>query len=136
MTPDELRTLLHRYYDYHRGGEPDPKQVEAIVQFARGLPMAVTAIVALWVKYQKDDFQAVQIEVTADLAQRLLKGVPKKTRPALEAAAVLRYFNADSLGSLLYSGSAEKLYDELNCVRGLLFAHVAEIWPSTIQCGR
>ena len=26
-----------------RGGEPDPKQVEAIIRFARGLPMVVDA---------------------------------------------------------------------------------------------
>jgi hypothetical protein len=34
-------------------------------------------------------------------------------RPAFEAAAVLRYFDVDSLGALLENGNAEKLYEEL-----------------------
>jgi hypothetical protein len=42
MTSDDIRTLVQRYYAYIRGGEPDPKQVEAIVQFARGLPIVAT----------------------------------------------------------------------------------------------
>src|SRR5712692_3425220 len=53
MTPDNIRTLVHRYYSYIRGGDPDPKQVEAIVQFARGLPMVATTVVQLWVRSEE-----------------------------------------------------------------------------------
>lgn len=77
MTPDDLRTLVHRYYTYIRSGDPDPKQVEAIVQFARGLPMVATTVVQLWVKYGIEDFQTVRPQVVADLVDRLLEGVPQ-----------------------------------------------------------
>lgn len=39
MTEDDMRELIRRYYATMRGGEPDPKQVDAIIAFARGLPM-------------------------------------------------------------------------------------------------
>ena len=104
---------MHRYYSYIRGGNPDPEQVEAIVQFARGLPMVATTVVQLWVKYGAEDFQAVRPQVVADLADRLLEGVPQETRPAFEAAAVLRYFNVEVLGALLEGGNAEGMYAEL-----------------------
>jgi len=113
MTPDDLRTLVHRYYAHIRGGEPDPQQVEAIVEFARGLPMAATTVVQLWVRHGVEDFSAVRPQVVADLVDRLLEGVPPEMQPAFEAAAVLRYFNADSLRALLDGGGADTLYAEL-----------------------
>jgi tetratricopeptide (TPR) repeat protein len=113
MNPDDLRMLVRRYYAHIRGGEPDPQQVEAIVQFARGLPMVATTVVRLWVKYNMEDFQAVKPQVVADLVDRLLEGVPLEMRPALEVAAVLRYFNADTLWVLLEGGDADTLYAEL-----------------------
>ena len=113
MTPDDLRTLVHRYYAHIRGGEPDPRQVEAVMKFARGLPIAATTVVQLWVKHGVEDFQAVKPQVVADLVDRLLEGVPPDMQPALEAAAVLRYFNADALRALLDSGDANELYAEL-----------------------
>lgn len=113
MTPGDLRTLVHRYYAYIRGTGPDLKQVEAIVQFARGLPMVATTVVQLWVKYGAEDFQTVRPQVVADLADRLLEGVSQEMRPAFEAAAVLRYFDVDALGTLLDGDNAEVLYAEL-----------------------
>jgi tetratricopeptide (TPR) repeat protein len=113
MTPDDLRSLVHRYYAYIRRGRPDSKQVEAIVQFARGLPLVATTVVQLWVKYGAEDFQTVRPQVVADLVDRLLEGVPQEMRPAFEAAAVLRYFNVDSLSAILQGDDAETLYTEL-----------------------
>ncbi|HEX9132190.1 MAG TPA: hypothetical protein VF844_07850 [Ktedonobacteraceae bacterium] len=113
MTPDDIRTLVHRYYTHIRGGDPDPKQIEAIVQFARGLPMVATTVVQLWVKYGLEDFQAVRPQVVADLVDRLLEGVSQEMRPAFESAAVLRYFNVEALCALLENGNAEVLYAEL-----------------------
>jgi hypothetical protein len=113
MTPDNLRALVHSYYAQLRRGEPDPEQVEAIVQFARGLPLVATTVVQLWVKYGLEDFQAVRPQVVADLVDRLLEGVPQEMRPAFETAAVLRYFNVDALSALLENGKAEELYAEL-----------------------
>jgi hypothetical protein len=51
--------------------------------------------------------------VVADLADRLLEGVPQEMRPAFEAAAVLRYFNVDAVHALLEGGNAEGVYAEL-----------------------
>jgi tetratricopeptide (TPR) repeat protein len=113
MQPDDLRLLVRRYYAHIHGGEPDPQQVEAIVEFARGMPLVVTTVVRLWVKYGVEDFQTVRAQVVADLADRLLEGVPPQMRPAFEAAAVLRYFDVDSLGALLEVGDADNLYAEL-----------------------
>lgn len=115
MTPENLRTLVHRYYSHIRSGDPDPKQVEAIVQFARGLPMAATTVVQLWVKFHADDFQTVRPRVVADLADRLLEGVPQEMRPIFEVAAVLRYFNVEALEAMLEDDKdkAEWVYTEL-----------------------
>jgi len=113
MASNDIRTLVHRYYGHIRSGDPDPQQVEAIVQFARGLPMVATTVVQLWVKYGLEEFQTVRPQVVADLVDRLLEGVPQEMRPAFEAAAVLRYFNVEILNALLESGNAETLYAEL-----------------------
>ncbi|MBI1877566.1 MAG: hypothetical protein HYR94_04930 [Chloroflexi bacterium] len=113
MTPDDLRLLVRRYYAHIRRGEPDPQQVEAIVQFARGLPIAATTVVQLWVRHGVEDFQTVRPQVVADLVDRLLEGVPPEMRPAFEVAAVLRHFNAETLRGLLDGSDAEGLYVEL-----------------------
>ena len=113
MTSHDLRTLVRRYYAYIRRGEPDPEQVEAIVGFSRGLPVAAATVVQLWVRHGVEDFQTVKPQVVADLVDRLLEGVPPEMRPVFEVAAVLRYFNAESLRALLGEGDTEKLYDEL-----------------------
>jgi tetratricopeptide (TPR) repeat protein len=113
MTPNDIQTLVCRYYAFIRSGDPDPKQVEAIVLFARGLPMVATTVVQLWVKYGMGDFQTVRTQVVADLVDRLLEGVPSDMRPAFEVAAVLRYFNAEALHALMEDGNAETLYAEL-----------------------
>jgi hypothetical protein len=42
MTEEVMRDLVSRYYTTLRGIEPPPQQVEAIIRFARGLPMVVT----------------------------------------------------------------------------------------------
>jgi len=52
------------------------KKVEAIIRFARGLPMVVTSAVQLWVKYGVEDFQTVKAEIVANLVDRLMEGVP------------------------------------------------------------
>ncbi len=114
MTPDDIRKLVHRYYTYiHGEGEPDPNQVEAIVQFARGLPMVATTAVRLWVKEGVEDFQAVRSQVVLDLADRLLEGVPQEMRPVFELAAILRYFNTEILQALLGSSDIDDLYAKL-----------------------
>lgn len=113
MSPDDVRALVNRYYFHLCGVNPDPKQVESIVQFARGLPIAVTTVVQLWLTYNLSDFQAIKPQVVADIADRLLEGVPPPIRPIFEAAAILRHFNSESLDNLLDDPSLRESYNEL-----------------------
>jgi tetratricopeptide (TPR) repeat protein len=113
MTEEVMRELIRRYYAMLRGGEPDPKQVEAIIRFARGLPMVVTSAVQLWVKYGVEDFQAVKPEIVANLVDRLMEGVPKAMVPALEAAAIVRWFDQPILRAVMAQEDVREVYNEL-----------------------
>lgn len=113
MTEDIMRQLIRRYYSTMRGGEPNPEQVEAIIHFARGLPMVVTSAVQLWVKYGVEDFQAIKPEIVANLVDRLMEGVPKTLIPVLEAAAVVRWFDQPILRAVTGLTDVRDLYDEL-----------------------
>ena len=113
MNDDVMRDLVRRYYATIRGGEPEPRQVDAIIGFARGLPMAVTSAVQLWVEHDVQDFAAVKAEVVADLVDRLKEGVPEEMAPVLEAAATVRWFNKEILRAVTGQADANKAYDEL-----------------------
>lgn len=113
MTEDIMRALIHRYYATMRGGEPAPAQVEAIIRFARGLPMVVTSAVQLWVKYGVEDFQSVKAEIVANLVDRLIEGVPGNLIPALEAAAAVRWFDQPILRAVMKQDDVRDVYNEL-----------------------
>jgi tetratricopeptide (TPR) repeat protein len=113
MTPAIMRELIERYYATMHGGEPDPTQIEAIIKFARGLPVVVTSAVQLWVAYGVEDFQSVKPQVVADLVDRLLEGVSPALVPILEAAATLRWFNKDLLRVVTEQDTITLAYDEL-----------------------
>jgi tetratricopeptide (TPR) repeat protein len=87
--------------------------VEAIIRFARGLPMVVTSAVQLWVKYGVEDFQAVKPEIVANLVDRLMEGVPKAMVPALEAAAIVRWFDQPILRAVMAQEDVRDAYNEL-----------------------
>ena len=113
MAPEVMRTLVRRYYAHVRGGEPDTVQVEAIIQFARGLPMVVNSAVELWVKYGVEDFQVVKPKVVEDLVKRLREGVPPEVYPVLEAAATVRWFNKEILRAVTNLPDVNITYEEL-----------------------
>ena len=113
MTEDDMRELVRRYYATMRGGEPNPAQVEAIIRFARGLPMVVTSAVQLWIEYGKEDFQSVKPRVVADLVDRLMEGVPNALIPALEAAAIVRWFDQPILRAVTGLADVRDVYNEL-----------------------
>jgi tetratricopeptide (TPR) repeat protein len=113
MTEDVMGELICRYYATMRGGEPDPAQVDAIIKFARGLPMAVTSAVQLWVKYGVEDFQSIKAEIVANLVDRLMEGVPSALIPALEAAAVVRWFDQPILRAVTKQEDVRNVYNEL-----------------------
>lgn len=115
MTPGAMRELVRRYYATQVGGEPDPVQVEKIIRFARGLPMAVTTAVRLWVKYRHEvqDFEEVEANVLDELVRRLREGVPSAMVPLLEAAATVRYFNKEILRAVADQKDIDVAYGEL-----------------------
>ena len=113
MAEDVMRELIHRYHATMRGGEPEPAQVEAIIRFARGLPMVVTSAVQLWVKYGVEDFQSVKAEIVANLVDRLMEGVSSALLPALEAAAVVRWFDQPILRAVMKQEDVRDVYNEL-----------------------
>ncbi len=113
LSAEVMRALVRRYYATQRGGEPDPQQVEKVIRFARGLPIAVVTAVRLWTRYGKDDFDQVEADAVHELVDRLLEGVPPKMLPTLEAAAAVRYFNKEILCELVDRQSVDEVYDEL-----------------------
>lgn len=113
MSEENMLVLVRRYYSTMRGGEPDPEQVVQIIKFARGLPLAVTTTVGLWVKYGREDIKTVKPEVLADLADRVLEDVSESLRPLLEAAASVRWFNKDVLKAVTGQRVSDKNYREL-----------------------
>ncbi len=113
MTEDDMRELVRRYYATMRGGEPNLVQVEAIIRFARGLPMVVTSAVQLWVKYGIEDFQAIKPEIVANLVDRLMEGAPKPLIPVLEAAAIVRWFDQPILRAMMKQDDVRDVYNEL-----------------------
>lgn len=108
-----MHELIRKYYATMRGGEPNPKQVNAIIEFSGGLPMVVNTAVQLWVKYGVEDFGAVKGEVVREVVARLREGVPAELYPLLETAAAMRYFNKDILRAVSGMGDIGAGYDEL-----------------------
>lgn len=113
MNEETMRDLIQRYYALVRSGKPDPAQVEAIVDFGRGLPMVVTSAVQLWVKYGVQDFQAVKAEIVGNLIDCLIDGVPKALVPAIEAASVVRWFDQPILRAVMKQDDIRDVYGEL-----------------------
>jgi hypothetical protein len=113
MEPDVIRELICRYYGTQVGGEPDPSQVEKIVRFSRGLPMAVTTAVRLWDQYGVQDFDEIEAGVLVELVKRLREGVSERTLPVLEASTTVRYFNKEILATVAGRADVGAAYDEL-----------------------
>lgn len=113
MSEEDMRNLVWRYYATIHGGEPNPTQVEAIIRFAHGLPMVVTGAVQLWIKYGIEDFQSVKSEIVPNLVDRLMEGVPSVLIPALEASAIVRWFDQPILRAVTGLTDVRELYNEL-----------------------
>lgn len=113
MTDDALSTLVRRYYGVIQGEDPEPAQAEAVVRFARGLPLVATTAARLWASYNVKEFQAVKAQVVADLVDRLLEAVPESLGQMVEAAAVLRWFDQTVLRAVLGVKVSDAKYKEL-----------------------
>lgn len=113
MSKQIMRDLVCRYYRSQLGIDPDPEQVEKIAGFARGLPIAVTTAVRLWVKYQVVEFSQVEAESLNELLRLLLEGVPIEMMDLLRAAAAVRYFDRDIIGAIAEHQRLDNQYEEL-----------------------
>lgn len=114
MTEEHMRELARRYFATMVGGEPDPKQIEAIIVFARGLPMVVATAVRLWVKYRQEfNIEDHKTEVYGDVVKRLREGVPPELLPILEAAAIVRWFDRPILRAITKMKDVNTAYEEL-----------------------
>ncbi len=112
MTPEVMHALIYNYYATQVGDKPNPEQVTKIIRFARGLPIAVTTAVRLWVKYRMD-FDEVRGEALHELVKRLMEGIPTEMIPALMAATALRYFNKEILRAVMVKEEVNAIYDEI-----------------------
>jgi len=113
MTKRDLRALTYRYYQTIQGEEPERVQVEAVVRFARGLPLVATTAARLWASYGVMEFQAVKVQVVADLVDSLLKGVPENLSRIIMGAATLRWFDRSLLRAVLQMDVSDMEYREL-----------------------
>ena len=113
MTEDVMRELIQRYYATMCGGEPTPAQVESIIRFARGLPMVVTSAVQLWVKYGVEDFQVGQSRDRRQSRGSLDGRCAECLIPALEAAAIVRWFDQPILRAVMKQDDVRDVYNEL-----------------------
>lgn len=113
MTNDALSTLVRRYHRVIQKEDPESAQVEAVVRFARGLPLAATTSARLWASYDVKEFQVVKAQVMTDLVDRLLTGVPEDLGRMVEAAATLRWFDRAVLRAVLGVEVSDIEYKEL-----------------------
>ena len=113
MPPAVMRRLVQRYYRSLTKKRLDVSQVEGIVQFARGLPIAITSAVNLMVKYRAQNFRSISPKVVEDLAKRLMEGVPEEFKPALRAAATLRWFDEPTLRAVMQKNDVYSDYNSL-----------------------
>lgn len=113
MKDENMSLVVRRYYEQVQHKEPAPEQVEAVVRFARGLPLVGTTAARLWAKYGVEDFQSVRGQVVADVVRRLLEGLPSELVLAIEAAATVRWFDRSLLRAMLETDIDDRLYDDL-----------------------
>lgn len=113
ISEEDMRRLVQKYYSTMRGDDLASAQIKDIADFARGLPLAVTATVQLWTQYGIEDFNAVKPQVIADMVDRIMEGIPETMRPVLQTAATLRWFNKDILRALLPTETVDEFYDDL-----------------------
>lgn len=113
LSSDHTEKLIQRYYTSQVGGDFPLDQAEHILHFSKGLPLAVTTAVRLWVKYGVQSFSMVEADVLHELVSQLRQGVSSEFVPVLEAAAILRYFNRSILRTVIDHHNISDAFEEL-----------------------
>jgi tetratricopeptide (TPR) repeat protein len=113
MIPAVTRELITKYYKTLLPGEPDPALVNAIVSFAGGLPLIVTTAVNILTTFHATNFAEIKPLVVASVVDELLQRVPAEMKPALEAAAAVRWFDKEVLRAVGADKYVEDWYEKL-----------------------
>lgn len=113
MRDEDMKKLLASYFAAMGVHLPSAAEVEEIVRFARGLPLAITSAAGLWWRHRLTDFRSEKPRVVADLVDRLMKSVRIDLRPLLEAAASLRWFNKELLECVTHANVSAEDYSEI-----------------------
>jgi len=112
---DIMREIINRRCIFKEVDQPDPAQIERLIRFARGLPMAATVAVDLHAGRGLTgfNFDRVRVDVVQALVDNIRRGLPDDLRELIEAAAVVRRFDRDLLSSLVGAELVDRCYDEL-----------------------
>lgn len=113
ISPENMETLIRRYCKYNCLREIDNSQVEEIVHFARGLPIAAIILMNTWVTSGGTPFQSIKPGVVIDLVKMFRIGLPEEIYPCLEAVATVRWFNHDILNVLTDQVNINTVYEQL-----------------------
>lgn len=115
LTEADIRTLVSRFYASRRSDRPRPEHLDAVVRFARGLPLVATSMVELWIDYDMsmDDLPTVEAQGVTAFVERLLESVPKNIVPMLEAAAIVRGFNKSVLRAVTGIADVDESFAKL-----------------------
>ena len=113
LSTHHTKLLIHRYYNSQMGSDFPVDQAEHILQFSKGLPLAATTAVRLWVKYGVQSFSMVEADVLHELVGQLRQGVATEFVPVLEAAAIVRYFNRTILRAIIGRDEVTDVFEEL-----------------------
>ena len=113
LSDEDIRILAQRYYQFIQSGKLTDRQVDEIVRFAHGLPLAVTNAISLWLQCGFQEFRDVRTEALPGLLERMRRGMPEELYPAFEAASITRLMNKEILRAVSEIPVSDQAYETL-----------------------
>jgi len=115
LSDENVALVIRKYGDRCGLRDADPAQVEKIIRFAQGLPLAVISSLNFWVTtgQAEFDFDEFKLDVVQRLAARILNDVPDPLRQVVQAAAVVHWFDKDVLAHLTDPDTADQCFNDL-----------------------
>lgn len=124
LSQEDTRKCLNRYQSEYLDRRLAKEEVNELVGFAQGLPLAISWAVDLMARYGIGKFAKVRSEVVGDLVEISIRGVRKDLQPVLEVCAMLHWFNEDALQ--FFFADSEKCSESY---RELRKAPYIRVWP-------